>query len=250
MPPPSTPPSGLTATIAAGGDVILSWTNPDVASGFASARLVRQAGSAPTGPEDGTLVDSGSDATHTDPVGYASEPATYYYAVYACNRCDTCEGTGDSTAVTLGSNAQATGLVAAVEGRRSTSRGPIRPPAPPSARSGSSESSMGLPTAADDPGATLVYEGQNAAAADSLRALLPNTLTNPRVYHYAVFSCDPLGGCGAKPPRAEITPDREPVPGRRRIHDLLASRHGQHLWRPHRSRHRRHDQGRWLVAEL
>jgi hypothetical protein len=206
VPAPSSPPSGLAATIAAGGEVHLIWVNPDPASGFASARLVRKLGSAPTGPEDGTLLDSGKDATHIDPVGYGSEPATYYYAVYACNRCATCEGTGDSTVVTLGSNAQASGLAAGVNGANVDLTWTNPPP-------GSAFTAVRLlrklndpPAAADDPGATLLYEGANAAATDSLARLLPDTPAFPRVYHYAVFSCDPLGGCGGKPARTELTP--------------------------------------------
>jgi phosphohistidine phosphatase SixA len=61
------------------------------------------------------------------------------------------------------------------------------------------------PAAADDPAATLVYEGSSAAALDDLENLLPSTAQSPRTYHYAVFGCDGAS-CDPNGSFAQVTP--------------------------------------------
>lgn len=60
------------------------------------------------------------------------------------------------------------------------------------------------PTGENDPGATIVYIGTGQATTEPLKNLSPDTPTDPRTYHYAVFGCD--GTCGGTPATATLTP--------------------------------------------
>lgn len=61
------------------------------------------------------------------------------------------------------------------------------------------------PESADDPLATVVFDGEGAVAGDPVIALEPSTVAAPRTYHYAAYACAP-GGCLSTPSRASITP--------------------------------------------
>ncbi|HYC55031.1 MAG TPA: hypothetical protein VEL28_08845 [Candidatus Binatia bacterium] len=62
------------------------------------------------------------------------------------------------------------------------------------------------PTDPQDPAATEVFFGVGEAAADDLTALLPDTSTTPRTYHYAVYACTPSGQCDAAGSHDTVTP--------------------------------------------
>lgn len=60
------------------------------------------------------------------------------------------------------------------------------------------------PTDPNDPAATIVYVGTGETSTEPLRNLLPNTPTDPRTYHYAVYGCD--GACAGAPAVATLAP--------------------------------------------
>jgi phosphohistidine phosphatase SixA len=60
------------------------------------------------------------------------------------------------------------------------------------------------PTGADDPAATVIYEGPSEAASEPADALLPSTRETPRVYTYSVYPCDRGGRCAAAGSRATV----------------------------------------------
>lgn len=60
------------------------------------------------------------------------------------------------------------------------------------------------PTDANDPAATIVYVGTGQTSTEPLRNLLPNTPTDPRTYHYAVYGCD--GTCAGTPAVDTLSP--------------------------------------------
>jgi hypothetical protein len=51
------------------------------------------------------------------------------------------------------------------------------------------------PTGASDPGAELIFDGTGESATDDVALLLPDTASDDRNYHYAVFGCDGMGAC-------------------------------------------------------
>ena len=60
------------------------------------------------------------------------------------------------------------------------------------------------PTGPNDPGASIVYVGTGETSTEPLRNLMPNTPTDPRTYHYAVYGCE--GACNGTPALASLTP--------------------------------------------
>jgi phosphohistidine phosphatase SixA len=95
-----TAPSRLAAAIV-GGDVVLTWTPPDPASGLTDVRLVRRLNQPPADADDpqATLVFVGSAAEAVDPVAgllpdTAETSRTYHYAVFGCLPGGSCETTG------------------------------------------------------------------------------------------------------------------------------------------------------------
>ncbi|NTU85596.1 MAG: hypothetical protein HGA45_40720, partial [Chloroflexales bacterium] len=64
----------------AGNRIDLSWANPDPAL-FPGVRVVRRAGTHPTGPDDGALVDEGLGLLAASDVGLHGE-TVYYYALF------------------------------------------------------------------------------------------------------------------------------------------------------------------------
>jgi hypothetical protein len=60
------------------------------------------------------------------------------------------------------------------------------------------------PTGPNDTAAAIVYVGTGQSSTEPLRNLLPNTTSDPRTYHYAVYGCD--GTCGGTPAAATLTP--------------------------------------------
>ncbi|MDD5252261.1 MAG: peptidoglycan-binding protein, partial [Patescibacteria group bacterium] len=77
----TTPPGPVTnlKSVVGDGKVVLSWTNPT--ADFSGAKVIRKAGSAPTGVTDGTSIYDGA-GTGTEDTGLTNG-TTYYYAVYA-----------------------------------------------------------------------------------------------------------------------------------------------------------------------
>lgn len=57
-----------------------------------------------------------------------------------------------------------------------------------------------------DPSASLVFLGDAVAAFDDLTALLPDTTTVARTYHYAVYACDSIGNCESGGSHTTLTP--------------------------------------------
>ena len=104
--PLSVRPTDLAATFEQ-ADVRLTWTNPSAESDFVEARLLRQLGSPPTGPDDAaaTLVYVGPAATAKHVTvqlmpDTATTPRTYHYTVYGCKAGGACESLGSTTALT------------------------------------------------------------------------------------------------------------------------------------------------------
>lgn len=62
------------------------------------------------------------------------------------------------------------------------------------------------PTGPDDPQATQVFFGTATSTTDDLTALLPDTPTVPRTYHYAAFGCTGAGACEPQGTNASVTP--------------------------------------------
>jgi len=101
-----TAPSGLAAEIA-GGDVVLTWTPPDPASGLTEARLVRRLNEPPVDADDpeAPLVFAGGASETVDAVtallpDTTETPRTYHYAVFGCVPGGACETTGSRTTLT------------------------------------------------------------------------------------------------------------------------------------------------------
>ena len=80
--PDGTPPGPATGLVARPGDgrVDLSWTRPSDAD-FAGVKVLRKAGSAPSGPADGAVIYDGVAASCAD-TGLVNG-TRYYYAVFA-----------------------------------------------------------------------------------------------------------------------------------------------------------------------
>jgi phosphohistidine phosphatase SixA len=98
-------PSGLAAVIV-GGEVVLTWTLPDPASGLTEVRLLRRLNQPPADVTDpqAALVFAGSTVEAADALtgllpDTGETPRTYHYAVFGCLPGGWCETTGSRTSL-------------------------------------------------------------------------------------------------------------------------------------------------------
>ncbi|MBE7437256.1 MAG: DUF1554 domain-containing protein [Spirochaetales bacterium] len=86
--------TGLSAT-PSDSQVNLSWSNPGDAD-FAGVRVLRKTGSAPTNENDGTVVYTGTGASHLD--SGLTNFTLYYYAVFAYDQVNNFSAAAQTTA--------------------------------------------------------------------------------------------------------------------------------------------------------
>jgi phosphohistidine phosphatase SixA len=201
---PAAPPSSFTV-MRVDTAAVLTWSP---AAGAISTRVVRNLGTPPLAPEQGTLVYEGPLATAQEPVSALPEGQTIFYAAFACNSCGACSSVAASTTLLLaradagipdagpddpdgGSPLQPTGMQAALSSDgKSVNLSWSNPPT----STGFTQVKVlrqlnALPLGPDDAAATTLFTGLNTAAAETVDHLLPDTTGSARTYFYVAYGC-------------------------------------------------------------
>lgn len=173
-----------------GPQLRLGWTNPDVSTAFSGVTVVRKRGSMPMSANDGVIVYAGPSDQTVDMVSNLSATEPTNYAVFNCNQCGRCGTTPATLSITAGSDA---GVDVTISGLTVTLSADQRfvdlawntnAPTVKILRT--------LNAAAvgpNDPAGTLVYMGSASSTRESLDAILPHLVLDPRRYTYTAWGC-------------------------------------------------------------
>lgn len=186
-------PMALTATPGTEGDVALSWTNP-IDPDLRAVRLLRRVGTAPDGPHDAsaTVVYEGTATVAAD--GGLRHGEVARYAAYAFDEADNVSEAATTFAIAVDTTPPGAVRHMSARMREGVPLVQWMNPLP-----GSFESVMllrrtGTPVAgADDPAATVVYDGPAAFANDWALSKLPTAT----VAHYLAVARDASGNRSA-----------------------------------------------------
>lgn len=201
---PAVPPTQLTVS-RAGADATLTW---GLAPGSTSTKLVRNLGTPPISPDQGTRVYEGPNTTFSEPVNRLPVGQTIFYGAFACNTCGACSTIGATATLLIaredagfpdagpddpdgGSPLKPTQLTAAVAANGTDIN--LTWTNPP-ASTGFTQVKVlrqlnALPTGPDDTSATTLFTGLSTSATDKVAQLLPNTQGTPRTYFYVAYGC-------------------------------------------------------------
>ncbi|MFO0599850.1 MAG: hypothetical protein U0228_31365 [Myxococcaceae bacterium] len=200
--PPTAEVTGLT-TVPEGSRLHLYWTLPDVSTGFKTVTVVRKNGTAPTGPNDGTVVYEGPSDQAVDQLSNLS-PGGTWYAVFNCNACGKCGTTATTVQVSPPSDGGVTLDVSNLSARISADRQHVELSWTATAPVKVLRTVNAMPSGPTDINATLLFDGTGSMVTERLDALLPHLPLAPQRYRYTVWACAGTH-CSATPASVEFT---------------------------------------------
>jgi hypothetical protein len=202
--PPAAPPSAFTATRTA-TQLQLSWAP---SAGSTSTRVVRNLGTPPLSPEQGTTVYAGPASMATESLSALPIGQTLFYGAFACNSCAACSPLAAMTTAIIdredgglpdagpddpdgGSPLQPQMMSAGVP---ATGTNVVINWTNPPASTGFTQVKVlrqlnALPAGPDDPNAETVFTGFATSTSESVTRLLPNAPGTHRTYFYVAYGC-------------------------------------------------------------